>query len=256
MAQQRPAPVFEDEEVPMLPTGLGPVEARKVVIASVHFQDLRNRFMHSGRKEFVLPAPKKGLVSYVNIYDSVQVVSDHSDQDTPGELTPKHVLVETIVSDLIRTWGNLHTSMMGVKKVGVMAIKGELATPAELRELNSVEETLCRSLVEEADMIEKGAVKGGVITEVHRKALEWLDSENRGWYRSIEKGHTKRSVISGNRIPLAAIVDDGADLIEYYVKYGLNPLDYEDTHIDAMLKANPKIRQLTEERLGIGSKVA
>jgi hypothetical protein len=241
----QPEPLYFD--------GLGAVAPRKLTICSVHFEPKTERFMHSRRRTFFMPAAKKGSYSLLDVYDSQQAVRNTSDPEADSaSFIAMPVPVETIANSLVSSWAGSFIGVMGRNRPGIDRIEGDKPTDKELARLNKWEEALCRAAVEEADKIEKGTQKG-IITDFHRKALEWLDSEKRTWYRPIELGHTKVSVVSGNRIPMAALADNGEDLIEYYVKYDLEPLDFEDAHINKMLTND--LRRKVQHRLGLNQQV-
>jgi hypothetical protein len=230
-----------DSGVVALQTGFGPVTPRAVTIMSYHFLPKTIRFWHSNRKEFYLPAakrdPKSGewIPGYCTAYDSQQAVPNISaDNIGPNavpvnQTVPMPVSVQSIVHDMISDWGWIGTSQMARHRVGIIPIAGRVGTEEEKKRANKLEEGACRRIVEEADQIAAGAK--GVITELHRGALDRLGSEKRTWYKPIEMGRNKKSVATGNIIPMEALVDGAVDLIEFYVRHNLNPKDYGDEYL-------------------------
>jgi hypothetical protein len=230
-----------DSGVIALQTGFGPVTPRAVTIMSYHFLPKTIRFWHSNRKDFYLAAarrdPKTGewIPGYCTVFDSQQWVP-HITSDNIGpnavpvnESTPMPVSVQSIVHDMISDWGWLGTNQMSRHRVGIIPIVGRVGTEAEKKKANGFEETACRRIVEEGDQI--AASGKGVITELHRGALDRLGSEKRAWYKPIEMGRNKKSVATGNIIPMEALVDGPIDLIEFYVRHSLNPKDYGDEYL-------------------------
>lgn len=247
----RPAvPGSVDPDVPLLYVpGLAPIVPRSRTLMSCHFRPLRERFWHSGRREFFVPACRRGEFRYITVYDSQQECMNTSDPHTPPNMAGsimRSVSVESIVQNLIENWGWMNTGQMSRVRLGVFEIKGTAGTEEEKRHAQRFADASAKQLVEVADRIHLGLVKG-VIDDLYRDALEYLGSENKPWYRGIEPGTMKRSVVSGNRIPVSALVDQGVDLIEYYVKYGLNPMDYEDSY----LRDRPELLRMARKRLGL-----
>ncbi len=232
-------------------TGLAPVAPRSMTVCSVHFKTKTLRFWHSNRRTFVLPAASKGKYTVMKFYDSQQGVMN-VDRDTGNrDPLPMPVPVEAIAQDFRSNWGSGYTGPMGKFPPGIDIIAGDFPTEAELAALNAKEERMCRALVEEADAIEKGSVKGINIGDDHRMALERMGSERRSWFKPIEMGDVKVSVITGNRIPMEALADNGADIPEYYVKYELDPLMYGDKHVAKMFEDKPDMKLRIMRRLGM-----
>ena len=238
---------------PLVIPGYRPIEPRSITVASVHFMPcLQVRFWHSNRQAFWLPPAIKDKtgedIRYIKVYDSQQQIPNTSDPQIPQNVAgflPGPVMAEQIVSDLEENWGWIRTTRSGMYRVGVGRIKGETATQEELAKLMRLEKTACQALVAEADRFH---AKGeGEIRDVHRGALTFLGSEMREWFRAVELGHTKKSVVSGKRIPMDALSDGGQDIVEYYAKYGLNPLDYEDRFV----AGKPELLKVARKRLGM-----
>lgn len=234
-------------------TGLGPVMPRSMTVCSVHFKTMTERFFHSNRRIFILPAAPKGKYTVLKFYDSQQPVhSTNMLQDNDmREFIPMPVSVESIAGDFRRNWCGGYVGAMGKFPPGIDIIAGELPTEAELAALNKRQERMCRALVEEADGIEKGTIKNTIINDDHRAALEWMGSEKRSWFRPIEKGYSKISVITGNHIPMEALADGGQDILEYYVKYDLDPLMYQDEHAAKLFAEKPAMKTQIARRLGM-----
>jgi hypothetical protein len=238
---------------PLVIPGLGVVQPRVMTIASVHFEPRhRPDFHHSRHLKFELAAAPKGGYTTCSFCDSQQVVRDTTDvnsSETRG--IPLPVPVDIIATSLMEAWSHAGVDPFGKArpKPGIMIIQGTQPTAEELAEMNAMEEKLCRYAVEEADRIK--TTGKGEIGEFHRNALAWMGSERRDWFKPIERGLTKTSPATGEQINMNATVDNGVDLIEYYVKYGLKPEDYGDEHIATMFKRDPDLRRRVQERLGL-----
>ena len=241
METQTVTPPAHAVMVPGLPQ---PIQARKMVLASVHFEERHAKFMHSNRQPFVLKPPTtKGEVAYLSVYDSMQFVPQWSSADgepTPG---PMPVPVESIIKDLEDNWG-WAVLKNGPVRLGVMRIAGETCTEKEKRDLMKLEELACRRAVEEADSLHQtGDPKArALITQFHRDCLTWLGSERRPWFHEIELGNMKVGPLSGTRIPMEAMADGPHDLLKWYASNGLDPLSFGDTHIAEFFKKHPEVK--------------
>lgn len=234
-------------------SGIGPVAPRSMTVCSVHFRTMKLRFHHSGRRLFVLPAAEKGKFTVLRFFDSQQAVHNTAMQGDSDvrEYLPMPVPVESIAQDFRSNWCAGYVGPMGRFPPGIDVIAGEYPTKVELDALNDRQERMCRALVEEGDAIEKGTIKNVRIGDDHRDALEWMGSEKRSWFRPIEKGYSKVSVITGNHIPMEALADGGQDILEYYVKYDLDPLMYQDEHAAKLFAEKPAMKTQIARRLGM-----
>lgn len=242
-------PLKHDEHMITVP-GLPPMQARHIMIASVHFEPRQERFMHSGRRTFVLPAAPKGGVVYMPVYDSQQAIPTwQSFQQESPEMVPGPVAVETIVKDLEDSWGWIQLKT-GNFRLGISRIAGETCTPDEMKRLIGLETTMCRRAVEEADALhQSGDPKGrAMITSFHRACLDWLGSEKREWYHQIEMGRTKTGPLSGQKIPMEALADGSHDLLKWYAGNGLDPADFGDHYISELFKKKPHLRKAAEQK--------
>lgn len=235
--------------------GLGQFTPRQKTMVSVHFNACHNRPHHSGRRMYTLEAAPRDSYTKIVLYDSQQMYPDLSDAMAPPEnraILPMPVTVESIVAALKSLWTTGGVGAMGMFPPGIDVIEGDEPTAAELTRLRATQERLCRALVEEGDAIKAGnGPKGHRIGITHRKALEWLGSEKRDWFKPIEQGVMKKSAVSGNQIPMEAQYDGTVDLLEHYVKYGFDPLEYGDTFVADMFKKKPEMKRAIERRLGM-----
>lgn len=244
---------YQYEPTMLAMAGLAPVMPRSMTVCSVHFKEMKERFAHSGRRPFTLPAAEKGKYTILRFFDSQQAIHNTSmGQDSDSrEFIMMPVTVDSIAADLRANWCGGYIGAMGKFPPGIDIIAGTFPTEAELAALNAKQARMCRALVEEADAIEKGTIKNVIINDDHRKALEWMGSEKRSWFRPIEKGYSKISVITGNHIPMEALADGGQDILEYYVKYDLDPLMYQDEHVAKLFADRPAMRVQIQRRLGL-----
>lgn len=249
---QNATPVSAQFE-PMVIPGLGTIQPRIMTIASVHFEP-RNRpdIHHSRHLNLNLPAAPKGKYVTCSFCDSQQAVRNTGDPDqSVATYIPMPVPVDVIAASLIDAWGRAGVDAWGKARPrpGIILLKGKEPTADEMKQMIGLETALCRVAVEEGDRIEKTGK--GEILDFHRNALSWLDSEKRNWFKVIERGKTKTSAVTGNQINMNATVDEGTDLIEYYVKYNLNPADYGDDHIAGLFKRDGGLKDRTATRLGL-----
>lgn len=235
---QAPATPEPTLVIPGIPS---PIQARHLTLASAHFEPRTNRFWHSNRQLFLMPKAPKGELRYLRVYDSQQFIPQFASFNEPPGLMPAPVPVETIARDLVDGWSWMQLSRQKNLRVGIDLIAGDEATDAEKKKLIDTEERLCRAAVNEADQFHKSGK--GEITDFHRSCLDWLGSEKRDWYNEIQLGRTKISPISGTRIPMEAMFDQGQSLVKFYVEMGLDPAEFGDDHIAAFLKKKPEIRQ-------------
>lgn len=231
------------EHVIHVPNYPSPIVARKMVIASVHFEERNIQFMHSNRQTFNLKAAPKGEVSYLSVYDSTQFVPQWPSNDGEPMSAPMPVPVETIMKDLEDNWG-WAILKSGPVRLGIMRIAGDTCTEKEKQNLIKLEELACRRAVEEADSLHQtGDPKArALIQPFHRACLEWLGSERRPWYHQIELGNMKVGPLSGTRIPMEALSDAGQNLLAFYAQSGLDPAEFGDTFIADLFKKKPELK--------------
>lgn len=259
------AVVVPNEDRVMM-TGFGDIPANCITVASVHFRPVRyDGFFHSRNRDFNLAAGKLGEPTYLKVWNSQQFVQDEvalltyqEGSPTPGGI-PYPVRAGWIVNDLLKKWQPYFSTVLmsdsnGKKKphlarmpdVGIIAIKGSVTDAEELKRLNDLETAHCRAVVDQADRF---YINGeGMITDYHRDALAWLGSELKPWFLEIQSGTTKVSPISGKRIPMKALADDGLDLLAFYQRNGLDPTDYGDTFA-AELLTRPNVKNSVAEAI-------
>lgn len=252
LARQSAPPSPSDPNVILMP-GFGDMRARSARIASVHFEERDcHDFFHSRGRSFKLAAGKMGDPSYLTVWDSQQFVPDtaalytyQAGQPYPGGL-PQPVRVELIVLDLLNKWRIGAIGLYARFPLGIMQIAGETATPSEIADMNRAQESHCRAFIDEARRFHRSGE--GKITDYHRGCATWMGVENEEWFPLVQAGRMKRSAISGKPIPLEALVDQGVDLMEFYVRHGLDPAEFGDEHVIRLWGRTPKIRENIERR--------
>lgn len=249
-----PAEAIDGQSI-VLP-GLGSVTPRKVMIASAHFATMTAKLWHAGRNHYVLPAPqvstlgelRRETLSVIPVFDAFQYVPHSTDFDTPPRPLPMPVDVNGIVVDLINQWTKGRVGAAGKVPPGIMRLQGVEPTVEEFNFLVKQERDHCMALVDEADYIHLHKPQDRKIQDSHRMALMWLGSTRRDWFKVVEPGITKTSIVSGKQIPMEALVDEGVDLIEFYLKYGIQPESVGDTYV-ANLFRDPKFLANAKKRM-------
>lgn len=234
--------------------GFGPIAPESRTICSVHFREKKLSFMHSARREFKIPEVDRGKYTTMDFFASLQATFNGVNEQGVHEFIGKPVPVDAIAQDFVANWCSGSAGSTANYPPGIGLIAGRHPTKAELAFLMSRQTAYCRALVDEGDRIEKGtADKFGPQrhTQDHRDALAWLGSEKRTWAREIQLGYEKTSVVSGKRIPMEALSDGGQDLLEWYVKYDLDPVDYQDTHVAGMFENRPELKNVIRQRLNL-----
>lgn len=240
--------------------GLGQVTPRALTLASAHFEDMDAHLWHHGKRLYHLPAPKvpnlgelrMESVSLLTVYDAQQWIPIIEDPEQPPRLRPAPVPVEGVALDLLNLWTKNRAGVAATVYPGIMQLKGPSPTKEEFDRLISLESAHCAALIEEADRI--WVTKQGKIQPNHRSALEWMGSTRREWFKPIEPGRTKRSVVTGRDINWDALADGGEKLVDYYLLYNLNPENYGDAYVSGLFK-DPKFLRDQLERLGLKDKM-
>jgi hypothetical protein len=206
-------------------------------IASVHFENLTHEIAMA---KYSLPAPtKKGEVTVLTVHDTiVPVKQSMSPEDEPVPL-PAPAPVEVIVKSLLKEWTEGFIGSAGNYRPGIMEITGPEPTDDELKQLMEMENRHCHAWVTEADRI---SITGkGRIGSKHTLAAKWLGLHlsgiQRPWLHGQGNEDFKIGAASGKQIPMKAIMDDGTNLMKFYVENEINPLDYGDTFIASKLAA-------------------
>src|SRR6185369_15971877 len=160
------------------------------VLCSIIPNDLLTYLRHAlGRKEYYIPAVPKGKYALLRVYDTYQVIADLSGRATNDDghgddMQAAPVHCDGVCDDLLRIFSGDAVGNRDGQMPGLMVIQGDEPDQGELDRLWSQHESYCRYLVQQADDFETKGLRS-YITEEHRRALDWLGSEDRTWYRKI-----------------------------------------------------------------------
>ncbi len=185
-----------------------------VTICSVFPEELRHYLMHAGgRKEYFMPAVPKGSYALLKVYDTYTLTRDLSaaagagdDPNDPHahdmQRSPVHCF--GVAADLTRQWAQDAPGNASGAKPGVMVIAADRPTQLELDGLTETQTTYFRWLVMKADEYWITGQRT-YITNDHRRALRWLGSEDRDWYKKIETVLFKRCPSCAEQINFDAL---------------------------------------------------
>lgn len=213
-----------------------PIESFRVVpevsIISIFPLALRKSVPLAGMiHAFEVPAQKANQYFRLRIGNSYQLIRDTSDVNeanpTPG-LKPAPVTAQQLANALVEDWTN-SISREGAPGVGILPIGVEEGTD----EFKAFHKSLIRQQKQMSEwLIQDASDKHGKhdtksITDFHRACAKWLlgdASAKLPWFPQIDFQGTKRCVACDSEIKAQAKVCQhcNTDLVEYYVKYGLN----------------------------------
>lgn len=144
--------------------------------------------MHAGRRRtYSMPAVEKGKYALLRVYDTWTKTRNFNAEDNQGgsevyQRSP--ISCEGIAQDLIRAWAQDAPGNRGGSQPGIMVIAGDKPTQGELDHLWAMQTEYFRYLVMMADNYWITG-KREYITDDHRRALRWLGSEDREWFKRI-----------------------------------------------------------------------
>jgi hypothetical protein len=200
------------------------------VLMSIFPDEVQYHRNHGGRrKRYHIPAVEKGKYALLPVYDTFTIIRDttvNSDKDNQA-LRP--VYCDGIAADLLRVWTQDAPGNASGSAPGIMMLAGDKPTQAELDYLVERQTAYFRWLVRAADEYHiKG--DGRFITEDHRRALRWLGSEDRQWYRQINTVMLKRCVACAEEINDMATVCKhcSTNLVKFWRESGVEPTAEED----------------------------
>ena len=176
---------------------------------------------HDGIREYVLPAAPRDSFSSLVIHGAVDLGIDYGPE--PPQMLVRPIPVDVIVEDLVRVWTTNQLSATDAEGPGIGHIKSPAPTDDELAVLRARQETYFRRLVYEADG-KASSGKVGDISDLHRKAAEWLGVEaNRDWVKPIVRLESKRCVGCGESILMNALRCKHCqlDILDWALKYGV-----------------------------------
>jgi hypothetical protein len=183
-----------------------------VSICSIFPEELRHYLMHAGRrKEYFMPAVPKGSYALLKVYDTYTLTRDLSAgmSDIPNDRNAQAMVQSPVhcfgvAADLTRQWAQDAPGNASGAKPGVMVIAGDRPTQLELDGLTETQTTYFRWLVMKADEYWITGQRT-YITNDHRRALRWLGSEDRDWYKKIETVLFKRCPSCAEQINFDAL---------------------------------------------------
>ena len=198
-------------------------------LCSIFPEALEHLMLHAGgRKKYALPAVPKGKYALLRVYDTWTLVRDLSrsagaEDDADGDAKQQApVYCQGIADDLIRIWAGDAPGNASGAKPGITVIGGDQPSQLELDSLYAIQTTYFRWLVMKAD--ENWIIgKRELITEDHRRALRWLGSEDRDWYKKIQAVLLKRCPSCAEEINQLATVCRfcQGSLIKFYRDLGI-----------------------------------
>src|SRR5262249_14470706 len=152
---------------------------------------LEHWMYHAGkRKVYRMPGVPKGSYALLRVYDTYTVTRDLSravgaDNDMDGnsyQQSPVHC--DGVAADLMRIWAQDAPGNASGAKPGVMVLEGDKPIQSELDSLWRTQSEYFAWLVRKADEYWITG-KRDYITDDHRRALRWLGSEDREWFKKI-----------------------------------------------------------------------
>ncbi len=236
------AEVFEPN-----PYGGRPFIPNNVTICSVFPEELRHIMMHAGRrKEYRLPAVPKGNYALLKVYDTYTLTRDLSAAAGAGDdvndphahdMQRSPVHCSGVAGDLVRQWAQDAPGNASGAKPGIAVIEGDVPTQLELDQLTETQTAYFRWLVMKAD---ESWITGKRenITNDHRRALRWLGSEDRDWYRKIETVLFKRCPQCAEQINFEALgcKHCQANLLKFYRDAGYKDAEITDDIDEAVAR--------------------
>lgn len=191
-----------------------------VTLCSIFPERLEKFLLHAGRyKHYEIPAVEKGKYALLPVYDTWTLTRKfaESSEDESDDMQRSPVSCVGIASSLLRLWAEDAPGNASGSKPGVMVIQGEEPTQLELDQLWSSQTEYFRWLVAKGDEYWITGNRAG-ITEDHRRALRWLGSEDREWFKKINAVLFKTCAACGEDIRLMATVCPKCqqNLIKFY----------------------------------------
>lgn len=196
-----------------------------VTLCSIFPERLEKYMLHAGmRKCYEIPAVEKGKYALLTVYDTFQVTRKfaESSEDEAEDMQRSPISCLGIATDLLRLWAQDAPGNASGASPGIMVIQGETPTQLELDTLWAQQTEYFRWLVLKADEYWITGNRAG-ITEDHRRALRWLGSEDRDWFKKINAVMFKTCAACGEDIRLMATVCPKCqqNLIKFYKDAGI-----------------------------------
>lgn len=205
-----------------------------------------------------MPAAPKGSYALLRVYDTwtltkdlnlIGVAETYADAQS---MVRSPVSCEGVAMDLLRQWAQDCPGNASGAKPGVMVIEGDEPTQLELDGLWQTQVTYFRWLVMKADEYWITG-KREYITEDHRRALRWLGSEDRDWFKKILAVHYKACPACAEQINIMAVQcrHCQTNLVKFWRDMGvLRPTEDQDPGVFAWHKQQDDLaekRRLAKE---------
>jgi hypothetical protein len=170
-----------------------------------------------------VPTGKRGytLLQCVDTYQWVQNYEREKQEPLP-------ITAESAATSLVREWTQARRVNQGA--IGIALLDAKSPISAQVDRLWESQTAYFRSLVIEADgwFVSTVSSERASIAEIHRKAAEWLGTENRPWFRQQEEVRMKTCPQCSERIMATAIgcKECQVFLPDFYRKYKL-PFEHD-----------------------------
>lgn len=196
-----------------------------VTLCSIFPERLEKYMMHAGqRKRYEIPAVEKGKYALLTVYDTWTLTRKfaESSEDETEDMQRSPQSCHGIARDLIRFWAEDAPGNASGSMPGIMVIEGETPTQLELDTLWARQTEYFRWLVAKGDEYWITGNRAG-ITEDHRRALRWLGSEDRDWFKKINAVMFKACGACGEDIRVMATVCPKCqqNLVKFYREAGI-----------------------------------
>ena len=200
------------------------------------FPDAKEHFMlHGGiRQRYALPAVPKGQFALLRVYDTYTLTRDLSyaaaaepgDPNNGERQQNAPVSCHGVADDLVRAWALDAPGNASGARPGIGILNADEPTQAELDYLWEQQTTYFRWLVMVADDYWITG-RREYITDDHRRALRWLGSEDRDWYKKIASIQFKQCPACGEQINVQALrcKHCSVELLKFYNGMGVKDSD-------------------------------
>jgi hypothetical protein len=233
-------------------------------LCSIYPMELTHYMLHAGgRKQYHIPSVPKGTYALLRVYDTYTLTRNLSkiaaagdeDMDRADEMQQSPVFCDGVADDLIRMWAGDAPGNQSGAKPGIMVLADDQPTQLELDQLNDTQTTYFRWLVMKGDEYWITGDRKS-ITDDHRRALRWLGSEDREWYKKIDAVLLKRCPACAEEVNMMATVCRycQTNLIKWYKDVGFEPEEKDDMGVFLFFKAlhereAPAKQKEAEERM-------
>lgn len=139
---------------------------------------------HQGITRYVLPAASKDNPVTLKVNDTFAWNRNWGVDEVVFFQQP--VSAQVVAENLVHVWA---ASMVGSKQgfgPGIMIIAGDTPTEEELETVRNRQEEFFNFLINTADDYEQKGERH-MITDVHRKAAEWMGVQGRSWAKAMRE---------------------------------------------------------------------